>query len=133
MSTHPTIPQSLSAHFTDGLQSHVIRYQRCNACGHAQTLARYACQRCGSEKLDWHDSAGLATVRARTVVSRAPSDEFRALAPYTLVIVELDEGPRLMANVLGAKPGDVAIGMRVKVCFEQASEDITLPQFSLLA
>ena len=113
MSTQATIPQSLSAHFTDGLQSHVVRYQRCNQCGHAQTLARYACQRCGSEKLDWHDSKGLATVRARTVVSRAPSDDFRALAPYTLVIVELDEGPRLM----GHADASIDIGQRVRAGF----------------
>ena len=113
MSTQPTIPPSLSAHFTDGLQSHVVRYQRCKHCGHAQTLARYACQRCGSEKLDWHDSKGLATVRARTVVSRAPSDDFRALAPYTLVIVELDEGPRLM----GHADAQVGIGQRVRAEF----------------
>ena len=106
----PTPPPSLAAHFTEGLQAHVVRFQRCDACGHAQTLARYACQRCGAQRLAWHDASGLATVRARTVVSRAPSDEFRALAPYTLVIVELDEGPRLM----GHAQADVQIGQRVQ-------------------
>ncbi|QNP47533.1 Zn-ribbon domain-containing OB-fold protein [Diaphorobacter aerolatus] len=103
----------LSAHFTQGLLAHVIRYQRCRACTHAQTLARYACQRCGAEQLVWHDASGLATVRAKTVVSRAPSDDFRALAPYTLVIVELDEGPRLM----GHADADVQIGQRVNAGF----------------
>lgn len=48
--------------------------------------------------MPWRDAADTATVRAVTEVSRAPSDEFRALAPYTLVIVQLDEGPRLMAH-----------------------------------
>ncbi|WP_240939275.1 Zn-ribbon domain-containing OB-fold protein [Diaphorobacter sp. HDW4A] len=110
--TH-TLPPSLATHFTEGLQAHVVRYQCCDTCGHAQTLARYACQRCGSEQLGWHDASGLATVRARTVVSRAPSDEFRALAPYTLVIVELDEGLRLM----GHADADVQIDERVQADF----------------
>ncbi|WP_416400926.1 Zn-ribbon domain-containing OB-fold protein [Alicycliphilus denitrificans] len=103
----------LSAPFTDGLRQGVVRYQRCAACGHAQTLARHACQRCGHEDLRWHDAAGTATVRAATVVARAPSDDFRPLAPYTLVIAELDEGPRLMGHAL---PG-VRIGQRVRAGF----------------
>ena len=118
MSTQPTIPPSLSAHFTDGLQSHVVRYQRCKHCGHAQTLARYACQRCGSEKLDWHDSKGLATVCARTVVSRVPSDDFRALAPYTLVIVELDEGPWWWTSFPDADVHADLFGVRVAVAYD---------------
>jgi uncharacterized OB-fold protein len=59
--------------------------------------------------LEWRDSNGRGTVYATTVVERAPSDEFRALAPYTLALVDLDEGPRLMGH---ATP-DVAIGDRV--------------------
>lgn len=104
---------SLATPFNDGLRSGVVRYQRCAACGQAQTLARYACQRCGHDQLDWHDAAGTATVRAATVVARAPSDDYRPLAPYTLVIVELDEGPRLM----GHAEADVQIGARVRAGF----------------
>ena len=103
----------LAAPFNDGLRAGVVRYQRCAACGQAQTLARHACQRCGHEDLRWHDAAGTATVRAATVVARAPSDDFRPLAPYTLVIVQLDEGPRLMAHAASG----VQIGQRVRAGF----------------
>ena len=103
----------LAAPFNDGLREGVVRLQRCAACGQAQTLARHACQRCGHEDLRWHDAAGTATVRAATVVARAPSDDFRPLAPYTLVIVALDEGPRLMGHAL---PG-TQIGQRVRAGF----------------
>ncbi|HRO59598.1 MAG TPA: OB-fold domain-containing protein [Burkholderiaceae bacterium] len=108
-----SIPAALSAPFTEGLRLGVLRYQRCTACGCAQTLVRYACRHCGNEGLAWHDAAGSATVRAVTVVMRAPSDEFRPLAPYTLVLVELDEGPRLMGH---AAPG-MQIGDRVRAGF----------------
>lgn len=108
-STH----QPLAAPFTEGLAQGLVRYQRCSACGTAQTLARYACQHCGHGALAWHDAAGTGTVRAVTVVARAPSDEFRPHAPYTLVLVQLDEGPRLMAH---AAPG-VRIGDAVRAGF----------------
>lgn len=95
--------------FTDGLEQGVLRYQRCAGCGQAQTLTRFACPHCGSDRLEWHDAVGGGTVVAASVVSRAPTDAFRALVPYTLVLVELDEGPRVMGH---ATPG-IAIGDRV--------------------
>lgn len=110
----PSLVRPLAAPFTDGLRDGLLRYQQCTACGGAQTLARYACQHCGAHAaMPWRDAAGTATVCAVTEVVRAPSDEFRALAPYTLVIVQLDEGPRLMAHAVAG----VCIGQRVDAGF----------------
>lgn len=109
----PASERPLAAPFTAGLRDGVLRYQRCTACDGAQTLARYVCQHCGAAALEWHDAAGGATVRAVTVVARAPSEAFRSLAPYTLVLAQLDEGPRLMAH---AAEG-VQIGDRVYASF----------------
>lgn len=95
--------------FTSGLASGVVRYQRCADCGRAQSLTRLACTYCGSRRLDWQDAGGEGTVVAASVVSRAPSDAFRALAPYTLVLVELAEGP----CVMGHAAAGIAIGDRV--------------------
>ncbi|KQP15146.1 Zn-ribbon domain-containing OB-fold protein [Pseudorhodoferax sp. Leaf267] len=96
--------------YTDGLAQGLLRYQRCDDCGRAQTLTRLACAHCGSEHLAWHEAQGRGTVVAASVVSRAPSDAFRPLVPYTLVLVELDEGPRVMGH---AMPG-TTIGDHVK-------------------
>jgi uncharacterized OB-fold protein len=101
------IPAPLSAPYLDGLARGELRYQVCLACEAPQTLARYACRNCGSTRLEWHRAAGRGIVYAVTVVARAPSEEFRALAPYTIAIVELDEGPRVMGHaVAGATIGD---------------------------
>ena len=100
----------LSAPFLEGLARGELRYQVCLACGAPQTLARYACRSCGGTRLEWRTADGRGTVYATTVVTRAPSEEFRALAPYTLAIVELDEGPRLM----GHAPAGTSIGDRVR-------------------
>lgn len=96
--------------FAQGLAAGLLRYQRCMDCGAAQTGQRFACCGCGGIQLAWCDAAGTGTVVAVSTVHRAPTEAWRALAPYTLVLVDLDEGPRLMAH--GA-PG-LAIGQRVR-------------------
>ena len=78
-----------------------------------QRLARYACARCGSDRLQWLDAGGTGSVYAVSEVARAPSQSFRALVPYTLVLVELDEGARVMGH---AEPG-VVIGDLVAAGF----------------
>lgn len=93
---------SLAQPYNDGLMRHQILYQHCSACGKAQTFAHDACQHCGAQGLVWKTSCGRGRIHAVTIVSRAPSDAFRALAPYTLVVVELEEGARVMGH---AEPG----------------------------
>lgn len=113
MTSATTSSSALAAPFVEGLTRQELRFQRCTACGTAQTLARHACAHCGGATLHWETARGTATLHAVTVVARAPSDAFRALAPYTLVIAQLDEGPRLMAH---AEPG-LRIGERVTAGF----------------
>lgn len=73
-------------------------FQRCTNCGQAITLIRLACPRCGSTQIGWERSVGIGTVFAVTHVHRAPSEAFQPLVPYTLVLVDLHEGPRVMAH-----------------------------------
>lgn len=100
-------------------EADLLAYQRCRSCGQAQSLLRYACAACGSPQLDWHRSGGRGTVHAVTVVNRAPSDAFRGLVPYTLVLVDLAEGPRRMGHAAAG----VAIGDAVQATtFEHAGQ-----------
>jgi uncharacterized protein len=99
--------------FVEGVAIGELRYQMCVECGGVQRLARHACRCCGSTRLEWRTSAGCGTVFATTVVARAPSPAFHPLVPYTLALVDLDEGARLMAH---AEPG-IAIGDRVVAGF----------------
>lgn len=107
------LTSGLGASYREGVALGQLRYMRCLECNTPQTLARYACQQCGSAELDWVNSALLGEVYALTVVTRAPSEEFRALAPYTLVLVDLQEGPRLMGH---GEPG-LVIGDPVVASF----------------
>jgi uncharacterized OB-fold protein len=81
--------------------------------------------------LEWVDVSGLGTVYSRTVIRQNPTRSFRHLLPLVVALVDLDEGPRLMTNVVGSDPDDVVIGARVRVRFEHASDQAALPLFEL--
>lgn len=89
--------------------SDAISYQRCAPCGHVWYFVRAFCPKCGSGEPTAPQASGSGVVHAVTVVERAPTPDMKALAPYMLVMVDADEGFRLMAH--GA-PG-LAIGDRV--------------------
>jgi uncharacterized OB-fold protein len=99
---------SASLHpFPEGLSLGQLRFQRCDDCGHAQTWSHQACSACGGTTLQWHDASGQGEVLAASVISRAPSESSRPLAPYTLVLVALAEGPQVVGHALpGTRIGD---------------------------
>jgi hypothetical protein len=98
-----------SAPFFDGLERGELRYQVCAGCHAVQPMARRACRRCRGTRLEWRRSSGHGVVYAANVVDDPPSEDLRPLAPYTLVVVDLDEGARLV----GHAPAGTAIGDRV--------------------
>src|SRR5262249_20955417 len=96
----------------------------CRNCGSAWYFQRTFCPRCGSASPQVREASGLGTVHARALVTRAPSEELRAHAPYLIVLVDTDEGFRMMAH------GDQAlqIGDRVRVRFSTLGSQL-VPYF----
>ena len=90
-----------------------VAYQACGGCGAIWYFHRTFCPRCGRSDPQERQASGLGTVHAVTVVTRAPTEERRAHAPYLIALVDADEGFRLMAH--GAK--DLSIGDRVTCRF----------------
>jgi uncharacterized OB-fold protein len=88
-----------------------VHLQSCPSCGHVWAFERDFCPACGHAEPQVQAISGQGVVHATTLVHRAPDDAFRAIAPYRLVLVELDAGVRLMGH---GQP-DLAIGQRV-VC-----------------
>ena len=87
-----------------------IAFQSCRVCSHRWYFRREFCPRCGSDSPSDQQASGLGTVHAATLVTRAPSEELRVHAPYLIVLVDADEGFRLMAH--GAR--ELRIGARVR-------------------
>jgi hypothetical protein len=88
--------------------------QRCESCGHAQFYPRIICVACGSAKPQWVDASGRGVIYSYTVVRRAPSAVFADFVPYVIALVDLEEGPRLMANVIADDLAAVQCGVRVQ-------------------
>lgn len=76
----------------------------------------------GRRDLEWREVSGKGSVYSYTV-THIPTAGFEDKVPYALAIVYLDEGVRMLANVIHAAPDDVRIGMRVKVCWEEIGDD----------
>lgn len=101
---------------------------RCDACGTVIWYPRLFCPACAGTEISWFDAAGTGTVYSCTVV-RKGQGPFADSAPYVLAYVELDEGPRLMTNVVGCEPERVAVGQRVTVVFTDTGKGTALPRF----
>lgn len=109
----------------------VIR--KCKACGEKHFMPRHLCPTCWSDQLEWVDASGKGTVHSFTVIRRAPLAAFGSRAPYVVALIDLDEGPRMVTNVLGDDALDVKIGDRVKVTFEEREGGAMVPQFTRVA
>jgi uncharacterized OB-fold protein len=131
----PLKPQIAVAHadtapFWDGAARGELLYQHCGACGRTQFPPRRHCAHCQAGEPQWRQSAGRGAVHTFTVVHRAPTAAFKDEVPYTIALVDLDEGFRMMMNMLGCPPAEVEIGARVRVVFRPHGEAM-LPQAEL--
>ena len=94
-----------------------LALQRCSTCSHLWYFRRDFCPACGAAGPLAVAAEGVGIVEAATIVHRAPSDAFRALAPYRIVLVRLDEGVRVMGHGAYA----LAIGERVRLGFREVA------------
>jgi uncharacterized OB-fold protein len=123
------VPNEDSRRFWEGCNEGKLVLQKCRLCSHVRFYPRICCTECGATETDWIEASGHGTVYSHATVHRAPSAAFKADVPYVLALVTLDEGPRMMTNIVGCKPEAVAIDMPVKVVFDRVSEDIAVPKF----
>lgn len=104
--------------------------QRCTACGRMQFPPRAFCTECLSQTLEWSPATGGGHIYTYTVCRTAPSPAFETRLPYVVAVVELDEGVRMLSDIVVVDPARVAVGMRVQVCFESNDTGNLLPRFS---
>jgi len=115
--------------FWEAARRHELRLQRCHACDRFWYPPGPVCPRCWSRQYDWAAVSGRGAVTSWVVFHQVYFQYFRDRVPYAVVQVELEEGPRLLANLVGATNADIRMGMPVEVCFEEVTAEVTLPQF----
>lgn len=119
--------------FWEACRRHELRIQRCRACGTHRYYPRAVCPSCLSSDVEWVLSSGRGTVYTFTVTYQNQAPGFRDELPYVLAYVTLDEGVRVLTNVVGCPVDQVVIGMPVEVTFEDVVDDVAIPRFKPLA
>lgn len=120
-------PTALSAPHWSGGKSGELRVQRCDGCDRYVFNPALVCPFCTSPDLRWRVSSGRGRVHTMTTVHRAPTPGVQT--PYVVAVIELEEGWYMLSNVVGRAPGDVRIGMPVRVDFVDVSDEVSLPVF----
>lgn len=123
----PPAPESVP--FWDATRERRLVLQWCTSCGQPVQFPRAFCPHCSAPRsaLEWREASGLARVHAVTVEHRPELSG--AEEPFAIALVDLDEGARLMTNVVGKPAGEVQIGDRVRVTWEPLEDGRHLPLF----
>ncbi len=123
-------PTPETQHFWEGARAGELRLQRCDDCNHVYFPPRPGCPACGSLAVSVFAASGRATLYSYVINHRAPPDSgFEA--PYAIAVVELEEGPRMMTNLVDTPqtPEALLLDMPLEVTFAAISDEITLPLF----
>ena len=131
------IPASLiqqdsdSRPYWEGLAQGELRIQRCNACSKAVFYPRSICPHCHADSLSWITASGRGIIYSYTVAHQG-FGSFAEDVPFIVIIVELEEGVRMMSRLVDATREHAAVGKAVQVTFEHVGEEFTLPYFRLV-
>jgi uncharacterized protein len=118
-----------SKEFWDGCHRHEFQMQKCDQCNKYYFPTGPICPHCFSTNFKWEKLSGKAEVYSFVIVRRSPGPDWDADVPYVMADIQLAEGPRMISNVIGCKPEDVKIGMKVEVTFDDVTETVSLPKF----
>jgi uncharacterized protein len=119
-------PTALSAPFWEATRRRQLMMQRCQPCDHLVWYPRFVCPHCGGLSLQWEELRGQGVVYAVSVHHRAPVPALAAKVPYSVVLVDLDEGVRMMSNVFGPAP---SVGDAVALTWQPLEDGRNLPVF----
>jgi uncharacterized OB-fold protein len=125
----PPVPTRLTEPFWEGTRRGVLLIQRCRACGHWRWTPKLACPHCWSEDAEWAEASGRGTVYSYTVVHRSV-DPAQFPSPYVLAIVQLEEGPQLLTNIVDCELDALRVDMPVAVRFERIDEEFVVYPFA---
>jgi hypothetical protein len=124
----PDVTDPLTAPHWAAAREQRLAVQRCTVCGALRWQPAVICPECLEPGGEWTDLAGTGTVWSYTVYHRAMNPAFADLVPYTVAMIELDEGIRMVGMLTDGD--DVAIGQQVRATFDAVTDDVTLVRWA---
>ncbi len=117
--------------FWDGTAEGKLLLPRCDACQTVIWYPRHFCPACGSLNVSWFQASGKGSVYSFTVNRRGVADhaDYKEVGVFVLAYVELEEGPRIMTNIVDGDPNQVHIGQKVELVFADTGKGNALPRF----
>jgi uncharacterized OB-fold protein len=123
------VPNPDNEGFWDGCRRHELRVQRCRRCRTFRHHPRPMCPHCSSTEHEWVAVSGRGVLYTFTIVYDPTLPAFQAQIPYNVAVVQLEEGPFMVTNIVGCAADQMRIGAAVAVEFEDLSSTISLPKF----
>lgn len=124
------VPTPETQHYWDGAKAGELRLQRCKDCSKTYFPPRPFCPECASRSVEVIKASGKGKLYSY-IINHRPAPGFEEDGLYAIAVVELDEGPRLMSNIVDCEqtPEALQLDMALEVTFEKINDDITLPKF----
>ncbi|KUR79601.1 nucleotide-binding protein [Novosphingobium sp. FSW06-99] len=104
----------------------------CTVCDHTIWYPKAFCGECGSLDVEWRQASGEGTLYSYTQVHRGEGP-YRDLSSFVLALVDLDEGARILTNIVDADPAQLIVGQRLRVVFDDAGDAAALVRFTPLS
>ncbi len=115
--------------FWEGCRQGKLVLQYCPQCQRYQFYPRLYCMHCGYTTLQWAEVSGRGVIYSYTIIHQNKSPEFVNDTPYNLAIVQLEEGPRMLSNIVDIDAANLRVDLPVTVVFNLVSDTISLPRF----
>ncbi len=122
-------PDESTQEFWDAAAGGRLRLKACGSCKRVHYYPRPFCPYCWSDDVSWIDASGKATLYTWSVVHQNDLPPFGERVPYVAAVVDLEEGPRMMTNVVGCPLDELEVGMALEVDFEEIAEKTAVPVF----
>jgi uncharacterized protein len=128
------IPQPLTPEakpYWDGLKEGKLMLPKCEDCGKPFFYPRVLCPFCQSRRIAWIQASGKGKLYSFEIAYQTFNPAYKIKPPYVFAMVELEEGPHLMSNLINIEPDPkvVKCDMPVEVVFEKLTDDVTIPLF----
>jgi uncharacterized OB-fold protein len=123
------VPSAESQAYWDGLRDRKLLMPRCDACGKYWFPPSLLCPHCNATNWTWTSTSGRGRIFSYVVYHRIYHPGFADEVPYAVAVIELDEGPRMVSNVIGIAPDKLACDLPVQVVYQPITDTITLPKF----